>query len=144
MDKAKQDGVTALMLASTHGHLKVVRLLCLAGADKDMAGEDGATALINASYKGHLEVGRQGQGGPGWYHGLDVVVHPRSPGSGGAALQGRGPQARTRQAKIVPRPIEASAKWAQKTHKYRCLRTNTAFMRAVCPATQQQKLLSTP
>ena len=59
MDKAKQDDVTALMPASTHWHLKSVRLLCLAGADKDKADQDGATALINASYNGHLEVGRQ-------------------------------------------------------------------------------------
>ena len=85
-DKANQGGATALIRASSHGHLEVVRLL-LAGAEKDKANENGtckrapgggATALRGR--------GRQGQGGPERYHGLDVCVHPRSPEGGATAL----------------------------------------------------------
>eukprot|EP00972_Heterocapsa_arctica_P035460 5218586-Heterocapsa_arctica.AAC.1 len=41
-----------LILASQLGPLKVVRVLCEAGANKDKARPDGATALINASATG--------------------------------------------------------------------------------------------
>ena len=55
-DKAMQDDLTALILASRNGHLEVARLLCDAGADKDKAMQDGVTALISASARGHLDV----------------------------------------------------------------------------------------
>ena len=53
-----EDGATALIAASEHGHLEVAQLLCDAGADKDKVMQDGATALIMASENGHLEVAR--------------------------------------------------------------------------------------
>ena len=46
------------MQAPARVHLEVVRLLCLAGADKDKAKRDGDAALMQASYNGHLEVVR--------------------------------------------------------------------------------------
>ena len=49
---------TALMLASTNGHLEVVRLLLQSGAYKDLAMTHAETALMLASTNGHLEVVR--------------------------------------------------------------------------------------
>ena len=51
-------GGSAWIRESTKGHLEVVRLLCLAGADKDKATWNGSTALMRASYSnnGHLKV----------------------------------------------------------------------------------------
>ena len=55
---ATDPDVTALMLASWHGHLAAVALLCDAGAGKDKADAGDATALCAASQEGHLEVVR--------------------------------------------------------------------------------------
>ncbi|OLP87712.1 Ankyrin repeat domain-containing protein 50 [Symbiodinium microadriaticum] len=52
-DFARSDGFTALMAASRHGHVEVVRLLLEAGAETN---NNGTTALMLASLDGHLEV----------------------------------------------------------------------------------------
>ena len=51
-------GNTALLLASRHGHLEVVRLLLEFGADKDLATIEGGTALMLAAQEGHVEIAR--------------------------------------------------------------------------------------
>ena len=51
-----KDGETALMLASSEGHLEIVKLLIEKGADVNVKNEDGKTALTLASRYGHLEV----------------------------------------------------------------------------------------
>ena len=57
-DLAMNDGSTALLRASHHGHLEVARLLLESGADKNLARHDGATALLVSSQIGHLEIAR--------------------------------------------------------------------------------------
>ncbi|CAE7253962.1 ANKRD17, partial [Symbiodinium sp. CCMP2456] len=50
---------TALYLASTEGHLEIVRLLLEANADHGiLSGSHERTALYQASWHGHLEVAR--------------------------------------------------------------------------------------
>ena len=49
-------GHTALICASENGHDEALRLLLLAGADKDVASNDGDTALMYAAHRGHVEV----------------------------------------------------------------------------------------
>ena len=46
----------SLTVASRQGHVKVVRLLLEAGADKNSVGNIGFTALMAASRQGHIEV----------------------------------------------------------------------------------------
>ena len=43
------DGCTALILASSNGHIETVRLLLEANADKDIQDGFGKTALISAT-----------------------------------------------------------------------------------------------
>ena len=57
-DLANQDGITALMFASSLGHLKILRLLLGAGADRNLVNNDGLTAVTLASQEGHVEVMR--------------------------------------------------------------------------------------
>ena len=47
-----QDGGTPLFIASLSGHLEVVRLLSVAGADKDIAMQGDATPYFVASESG--------------------------------------------------------------------------------------------
>jgi hypothetical protein len=47
--------LTALALASRHGHAECVRLLLDGGARKEAKAEDGSTALIHATNKGHTD-----------------------------------------------------------------------------------------
>ena len=49
---------TALHLASSRGHLDIVRLLLTEGADITIADNDGMTALHWASSRGHLDIVR--------------------------------------------------------------------------------------
>ena len=52
-----ESGQPGLMLASSKGHVEIVRLLLGAGADKNMQSEQsGQTALMRASSKGHVEI----------------------------------------------------------------------------------------
>ena len=53
---ANENGTTALMEASWHGHVEVVRLLLEAEARIDLAKNSGLTALMAASREGHVEV----------------------------------------------------------------------------------------
>ena len=53
---ADNDGITALIAASGAGHVFVVRVLLMAGADKDLADNDGRMAVIVATRAGHVEV----------------------------------------------------------------------------------------
>lgn len=52
VDRAEEDGLTALMAAAWTGHLPVVERLLRAGADPNRVG-DGTTALGNAARQGH-------------------------------------------------------------------------------------------
>ena len=49
-------GMTALMFASSAGHMEIVRLLLEASADKNVRDENGMTALMLASSAGHVEI----------------------------------------------------------------------------------------
>ena len=50
------DYTNALRLASREGHLEIVKLLIENGANINAKDNDGETALMRASYNGHLEV----------------------------------------------------------------------------------------
>ena len=50
MTIADNNGMTALYLASSGGHLDIVRLLLTKGADMTIADNNGYTALHEASY----------------------------------------------------------------------------------------------
>ena len=52
------DGMTALMLASSQGHTWIAHVLVEDGADKDLAANDCMTALMLASDKRHAEIAR--------------------------------------------------------------------------------------
>ena len=52
----RQDGATALILASQDGHYQVVELLLKEHADVNHQAQDGVTALILASENGHYQV----------------------------------------------------------------------------------------
>ncbi|CAH2007936.1 unnamed protein product [Acanthoscelides obtectus] len=54
--RASQHGQTALMLAVSHGHLDMVKMLLEAGADINIQDEDGSTALMCAAEHGHIEI----------------------------------------------------------------------------------------
>ncbi|KAL1492603.1 hypothetical protein ABEB36_010840 [Hypothenemus hampei] len=54
--RATQHGQTALMLAVSHGHLDMVKMLLEAGADINIQDEDGSTALMCAAEHGHIEI----------------------------------------------------------------------------------------
>lgn len=54
--KAAQHGQTALMLAASSGHFRMVKLLLEAGAKVDAQDEDGSTALMCAAEHGHADV----------------------------------------------------------------------------------------
>ena len=51
VDKAANNGCTALMVASKKGHGAIVEALLKAGADVDKAADSGTTALMMASKK---------------------------------------------------------------------------------------------
>merc|ERR1712050_18248 len=55
VDQPRQDGVTAVWLASQAGHGDVVKILCEAEADAEIL-YSGATPLYIASASGHAEV----------------------------------------------------------------------------------------
>ena len=77
-DAADSSGLTALMKASAHGHVEVVRLLLAAGANKDLAECRARTALIVASECGSVQVvqlllqagAAKDLAGVGWLHGF--------------------------------------------------------------------------
>ena len=50
------NGITALMVASSSGHVEVVKVLLERGADRDAKTKEGTTALMGASLKGHADV----------------------------------------------------------------------------------------
>ncbi len=50
------DDLTALITASSSGHLDIVKLLIKAGADVNAADKDGITALMEASIMGHEKI----------------------------------------------------------------------------------------
>ncbi len=50
------NGVTALMIASNHGHDKIVKMLLAEGAKVDAKNNNGMTALMFASKNGHDKV----------------------------------------------------------------------------------------
>ena len=56
LERGKDDGETAAMLAAQEGHLEVVQFLHSAGCDLDKADNNGNTAGICAAGNGHLEV----------------------------------------------------------------------------------------
>jgi ankyrin repeat protein len=53
-----QHGQTALMLAASHGRLRMANMLLAAGADVNIQDEDGSTALMCAAEHGHVEMVR--------------------------------------------------------------------------------------
>jgi ankyrin repeat protein len=54
-----EDGPTPLHHAVQRGHLEVARLLCDAGANKDLADvENGSTPLYIAAEHGHVDMAR--------------------------------------------------------------------------------------
>ncbi|XP_015795107.1 uncharacterized protein LOC107371513 [Tetranychus urticae] len=54
--RAKQNGQTALMLASSHGQFTTCKLLLEAGAALNVQDNDGSTALMCATEHGHIEI----------------------------------------------------------------------------------------
>jgi ankyrin repeat protein len=55
-NKARSDGVTALMLAAQNGHEQVALVLLEAKADPNKARPNGVTALMIAAQHGHEQV----------------------------------------------------------------------------------------
>ena len=53
---ARDDGVTALMLAAQRGHSGIIKMLLVAGANPNAVNNAGVTALILATDNGHAEV----------------------------------------------------------------------------------------
>ncbi len=56
VNAADNDYLSALMVASTVGHLEVVKVLTEEGADINALDREGFTALMYASFNGHAEV----------------------------------------------------------------------------------------
>ena len=56
MEKASKYGTTPLKIASSSGHLEVVRYLLEQGADRDNADIQGLTPLHAAAVSGHLDI----------------------------------------------------------------------------------------
>lgn len=56
---ASEEGVTAMIAASSEGHPEVVKALLAAGASANDADSDGTSALMAASARGHLEVAKE-------------------------------------------------------------------------------------
>ena len=59
IDQASNNGCTPLYVASSQGHLEVVRELVRGGASINQASNDGRTSLFIASSQGHVEVVRE-------------------------------------------------------------------------------------
>ena len=55
LNKADEDGITALMGAVRKDHTEIVQTLIQAGADLNKADKDGITALMGVAYEGHTE-----------------------------------------------------------------------------------------
>jgi hypothetical protein len=55
VDSASEDGVTALIAASDHGHNICVQMLLEAGASANQVAHDGVTALLKAAQNGHAD-----------------------------------------------------------------------------------------
>ena len=58
VDSANREGITALMMATYHGHMDVVLLLLNAGANVNLADGQELTALDRAVTKGHTDIAR--------------------------------------------------------------------------------------
>jgi ankyrin repeat protein len=56
IDEADEDGWTALIIASRHGHKEIVEFLLNNGADINKANKGGHTALVYASIHGYKEI----------------------------------------------------------------------------------------
>ncbi|XP_066289262.1 ankyrin repeat domain-containing protein 50-like [Branchiostoma lanceolatum] len=59
VDKADEDGRTALIVAALEGHGEVVRQLLKGGGDVNQAMQDGATPLFIAARNGHVNIVQQ-------------------------------------------------------------------------------------
>lgn len=59
VDAKDRHGQTALMLAATHGHSGIVRILLVHGADTDVTAKFGLSALMLAVVNRHVDIARQ-------------------------------------------------------------------------------------
>ncbi len=59
VDAKDRYGQTALMLAATHGHSAIVRVLLAHGADTDVTAKFGLSALMLAVVNRHADIARQ-------------------------------------------------------------------------------------
>lgn len=88
VDAKDRYGQTALMLAATHGHGGIIRILVARGADTNVTAKFGLSALMLAVVNGHADIARQlvdagsdlslkGTGAPGFAGktALDLAEH---------------------------------------------------------------------